>query len=111
MVTSSSKDGERSGVGPGPARRGRWASRRGAFAVLVLGGLIGCLDVLGDVNVDGVGTAIEQNLPPPEECTEATLLDSSCVVSCAPGMVRCNSNLLQRCNIEGDAWTLLNQCA
>jgi len=79
--------------------------------VLVLGGLLGCLDMLGDVNVDGVGTAIEQNLPPPEECSEAALLDGSCVVSCAPGMVRCNSNLLQRCNIEGDAWTLLNQCA
>jgi hypothetical protein len=110
MVTSSSKNGERGSARRLVARRNR-PVLRGAFGVLSLGAWLGCLDLMGDVNVDGIGTAVEQNLPQPAECTEASLLDGTCVVSCTPGMVRCNTNLLQRCNSQGDAWTLLNQCA
>jgi hypothetical protein len=111
MVIGSWNDGERSSTAARTGRSERRPLRRGAFATLLVGGLAGCLDMLGDVNVDGVGTEVEQARPLPEECTEAALLDGTCVVRCTPGMVRCNAHLLQRCNSEGDAWTLLNQCA
>jgi hypothetical protein len=111
MVTSSKIDGERGQAALRAARRHRWFLARAALGAPLLAGIAGCLDMLGDVNVDGVGTAVEQVQPLPEECSEAAVLDGSCVVRCAPGMVRCNTNLLQRCNIQGNAWTLLNQCA
>jgi hypothetical protein len=32
-------------------------------------------------------------------------------VRCEPGVQRCDDNLLQRCNVAGDGWELVDQCA
>ncbi len=112
MVTRSWKDREWGGAKSGSshvrAPRG-WRPVR--MGVLGLAGLAGCLDMLGDVNVDDVGQAIAPNLPLPEDCTEAAIAAGTCVVSCAPETSRCSAHLLQRCNAAGNAWTLLDQCA
>jgi hypothetical protein len=81
-------------------------ARVAAAGLLLLGG---CLDLLGDVNVDPVQGS-SPNLPW-EDCSDAGLADGSCVVSCPPGILRCNDRFLQRCNESGDGWTIADQCA
>jgi hypothetical protein len=74
--------------------------------------MLGCLDMLGDVNVDPVGTSVEPNLPGSGgDCPDAGRAAGTCVVSCEPGVPRCGDNLLQRCNDAGDGWILIDQCA
>lgn len=71
--------------------------------------LAGCLDLLGDVNVDAINRgAFPIN---PDDCSDAGLAAGTCVVRCQPGVPRCNDNLLQRCNPAGDGWQLVDQCA
>jgi len=80
--------------------------RLAATSVVLLGG---CLDLLGDVNVDPIRPGTLPNFP--DECTDAEVAAGTCVVSCEPGSTRCNANLLQRCNEAGDGWGLIDQCA
>jgi hypothetical protein len=79
-----------------------------AGALAGLGG--GCLDMLGDVNVDGVSTEIRPNRAVSEDCPDAGAAAGTCVLRCEPGRIRCGDNLLQRCNEQGDGWILLDQC-
>jgi hypothetical protein len=81
--------------------------RLAASSVLLLGG---CLDLLGDVNVDPIRQDTFPNLPW-EDCPDAGLAAGTCVVRCQPGIARCNDILLQRCNDTGDGWVLADQCA
>jgi hypothetical protein len=71
--------------------------------------VLGCLDMLGDVNVDHTGTAILPNKG--TDCTDAEAAAGTCVVRCDAGTARCSEGLLQRCNDQGDGWGLIDQCA
>lgn len=70
----------------------------------------GCLDMLGDVNVDGVSTGVLPNRPISEDCPDAGAAAGTCLLRCEPDRIRCGENLLQRCNERGDGWVLLDQC-
>jgi hypothetical protein len=85
-------------------------TRGAALAVVSLFLLGGCLDLLGDVNVDAIRRESFSN-EPWEDCSDAGLADGSCVVRCPPGIPRCNDNLLQRCNDTGDGLIFVDQCA
>lgn len=80
-------------------------TRLAATSVILLGG---CLDLLGDVNVDPIR---QDTLPAYPECSDADVAAGTCVVRCEPGRVRCGENLLQRCNEAGNGWVLIDQCA
>lgn len=82
-------------------------ARLGVVALLLLGG---CLDLLGDVNVDPIQQDTFSNVPW-VDCSDAGLADGSCVVRCQPGVPRCDDILLQRCNDSGDGWVFVDQCA
>lgn len=93
----------------GPRRLGALGVRLVASAAFVAAG---CLDMLGDVNVDAVGTDVRPikaggNI----DCPDAGQAAGTCVVRCDPGVSRCSENLLQRCNESGDGWLLVDQCA
>lgn len=73
---------------------------------------VGCLNVIGDVTVDGIGTDVRPNEPGGGvDCTDAAQAAGTCVLRCEPGAPRCSENLLQRCNDAGDGWMLVDQCA
>lgn len=80
------------------------ATRLAATSSLLLAG---CLDLIGDVNVDPIGQERLGNRP--EDCAE--IVAGRCVVRCQPDAVRCYEHLLQRCNASGDGWVLIDQCA
>jgi len=71
--------------------------------------LAGCLDLLGDVNVDAVNRGTFGNFP--DDCSDAGQAAGTCVVRCQPGAPRCNDKVLQRCNDEGNGWQFVDQCA
>jgi hypothetical protein len=81
-------------------------ARLGVAGLFLLGG---CLDLLGDVNVDPVQQDTLAS-DPWQDCSDAGAGDGSCVVRCPLGAARCDDNLLQRCNDQGDGWTLLDRC-
>lgn len=89
------------------SQRMKNGARLGAASFLLLGG---CLDLLGDVNVDPIRQETFTNVPW-EDCSDAGLADGSCVVRCQPGVPRCDDQLLKRCNDGGDGWILVDQCA
>lgn len=72
--------------------------------------LPGCLEMLGDVSIDPIGSETYGNQPG-ADCPDAGLAAGTCVIRCQPRQVRCDENLLQRCNDAGDGWLLLDQCA
>ncbi len=72
--------------------------------------LAGCLDLLGDVNVDPIRQETFTNAPW-QDCSDAGLADGSCVVRCQPGVPRCVDQLLQRCNDRVDGWIFVDKCA
>jgi hypothetical protein len=78
-------------------------------AALLLG--FGCLNVLGDVEIDGIGTETKPNKAGGDmDCPDAGLAGGTCVVRCEPGATRCAENLLQRCNAAGDGWDSTDRC-
>lgn len=87
--------------------RSRSLSRLGVAGLFLLGG---CLDLLGDVNVDPIRQDTFTNVPW-QDCSDAGLADGSCVVRCQPGIPRCDDHLLRRCNDSGDGWVFVDQCA
>jgi hypothetical protein len=113
MGTRGGKDRERVGaisVAARPPRRRVSFGFRLAAAALLFG--FGCLDMLGDVNVDDTSTEIGSIKTGGDmDCPDAGLAAGTCVVRCEPGMARCSDNLLQRCNDAGDGWNLIDQCA
>jgi hypothetical protein len=70
----------------------------------------GCLDLIGDVDVNGESTSVQRNGTAGEDCPDAGAAAGACVVRCEPNRPRCSDNLLQRCNESGDGWVLLDQC-
>ncbi|HWO10027.1 MAG TPA: hypothetical protein VNN80_11125 [Polyangiaceae bacterium] len=92
-------------------RSGATAAARGVVPLLGIVGVLGggCLDVIGDVDVDGTNTAFLSSRAA-EDCSDADAAAGLCVVRCEPNQTRCSDNLLQRCNEQGNAWALLDQC-
>jgi hypothetical protein len=110
MGTSDSRDRTWSGGVHGP-RRPRRARRGASLAAALLSGL-GCLDLLGNVDIDTTSAEINANKAGGDrDCPDAGLQAGTCVVRCEPGRTRCAESSLQRCNDAGDGWTPVNQCA
>jgi hypothetical protein len=81
-----------------------------AVAAWLLG--FGCLDVLGDVEVDRLSTETQPNKAGGDvDCPVGGVPGVTCVVRCEPDATRCADNRLQRCNAAGDAWDSINECA
>src|SRR5262245_59128915 len=103
MGTSDSTDRKRGGVIEMRSRSHsqpmKHGTRLAAAGFFLLGG---CLDLLGEVNVDNLGQDTLENLP--GDCGDAGLAAGTCVVQCDPGVPRCKGTVLQRCNETGDGW-------
>jgi hypothetical protein len=92
-----------------PLRARVFGARLAAAAALLSAG---CLDIIGDVNVDAIGTDTRPIKTGGDvDCSDAGQAAGTCVVRCEPGAPRCTENLLQHCNEAGDGWILVDQCA
>lgn len=115
-VRRSGAAGRRGSRDPRGARSEQLAAkrtRRWAASLIGLSSNLGCLQVLGSVEVSEDDPSVSVNgVLPSSACSDAGQSAGPCkAVDCQPGQYRCQGGLLQTCRSVAKGWEVETQCA